>query len=93
MLPKDDYLRVVRDAPLVSLDLIVRDPQGLVLIGLRKSRPAQDWWFVPGGVIRGDETFDWAFRRIGLPQIGQSVARGAARPLGVREHLSGDSRG
>jgi colanic acid biosynthesis protein WcaH len=91
MLPKDDYLRVVRDAPLVSLDLILRDPQGLVLIGLRNNRPAQGWWFVPGGVIRKDETLHWGFQRVSLAEIGQSIERNNARFLGAYEHLYSDN--
>ena len=91
MLSKDDYLRVVRDAPLVSLDLVVRDPQELVLVGLRQNRPARGSWFVPGGVIRKDETLDRAFRRIGAAEIGSSVERADARLLGVYEHLYPDN--
>jgi colanic acid biosynthesis protein WcaH len=36
----------------VSIDLIVRDADGRVLLGLRNNRPARDWWFVPGGIVR-----------------------------------------
>src|SRR5262245_15102798 len=64
MLSRQDFLQVVRDAPLVSIDLIVRNLEGEVLLGLRNNRPAQGWWFVPGGIVRKNERFEQAFRRI-----------------------------
>jgi len=91
MLSREDYLRVVRDAPLVSLDLIARDPSGLVLLGLRENRPAQGSWFVPGGVIRKDELLDQAFRRISNAELGVPLGRADARLIGIYEHLYPDN--
>ena len=54
-LAHSDFLAVVAHAPLVSLDLVVRDPDGCVLVGLRTNRPAQGSWFVPGGRIYKNE--------------------------------------
>ena len=39
-LSREDFLTVVRLAPLVSLDLVVTNPRGEVLVGLRTNRPA-----------------------------------------------------
>lgn len=44
-------LQVVKNAPLVSIDLIVRNKEKQYLVGLRNNAPAQDTWFVPGGRI------------------------------------------
>jgi len=91
MLSTEDFLRVVRDAPLVSLDLIARDPSGRILLGLRENRPAQGSWFVPGGVIRKDELLDQAFRRISDTELGVPLERADARLIGVYEHLYPDN--
>ena len=91
MLSTEDYLRVVRDAPLVSLDLIARDPCGLVLLGLRENRPAQGSWFVPGGAIRKGESLDQAFRRITDAELGVTLERADARLVGVYDHLYADN--
>ena len=48
-LSREEFLKVVENTPLVSIDLIVQDPQGRILVGYRKNRPAQNTWFVPGG--------------------------------------------
>lgn len=86
LLPKAAWLRIVRYAPLVSIDLILRDAQGRVLLGLRENEPARDSWFVPGGVIRKDETLDAAFARIARNELGLSLERRQASLLGVYEH-------
>jgi colanic acid biosynthesis protein WcaH len=88
----DTTFRIVVDAtPLVSIDLIVRGGEGRILLGQRRNRPAEGFWFVPGGRIRKGETLDEAFRRLTLSELGVSVEREACRLLGVYEHLYEDS--
>lgn len=86
-LPADVYLQGIASLPLVSIDLIVRDAQGRVLVGLRRNEPARDTWFVPGGAIRKNETLDAAFARICATELGRASARHDARLLGVYEHF------
>ncbi|KDS03655.1 glycosyl transferase in colanic acid biosynthesis [Salmonella enterica subsp. enterica serovar Heidelberg str. RI-11-014316] len=40
---------MVRATPLISLDFIVENGQGEILLGQRLNRPAQGYWFVAGG--------------------------------------------
>ena len=61
---EDDFAQVVRLAPLVSIDLIIRDPIQDVLVALRTNEPAKGFYFVPGGRICKDETIQAAFIRI-----------------------------
>jgi colanic acid biosynthesis protein WcaH len=86
MLSKQHWLEVVQRTPLVSIDLIVLDPQGRVLVGLRTNEPARDTLFVPGGVIRKNETLDQAFARIAEVELGAAALRSEARLIGVYEH-------
>lgn len=51
-LRQEDFATVVRSTPLVSLDLIVENAQGEFLLGKRLNRPAQGFWFVPGGRVQ-----------------------------------------
>jgi colanic acid biosynthesis protein WcaH len=90
-LSTDDFLAVVRLAPLVSLDLVVTNPRGEVLLGLRTNRPAAGFWFVPGGRIQKDERLDDAFRRLTGEELGHPLHLGDAAPLGVYEHLYEDN--
>ncbi|MFC4195069.1 NUDIX domain-containing protein [Novosphingobium lubricantis] len=64
MLPLDTFLRVVDATPLIAIDLIVPNEDGGYLLGHRVNRPAQGFWFVPGGRIHKNERLDDAFRRI-----------------------------
>ena len=48
----------------MSIDLIVRNSKGQILLGKRNNKPAQDFWFVPGGRILKDETMADAFNRL-----------------------------
>lgn len=91
MLERNAFLAVVRDTPLVSIDLVVSDREGRVLLGQRLNAPAQGFWFVPGGRIRKDETLADAFQRITRDELGQSFPLASGRFLGVYEHLYSDN--
>jgi len=90
-LPAERWACVVRDAPLVSIDLIVRDSDDRVLLGLRTNRPAKGTWFVPGGVIRKGEHMADAFRRLSKDELGAEYELDSSRLLGVYEHLYEDN--
>ena len=77
--------------PLVSIDLIVINDAGEVLLGYRRNRPAQDCWFVPGGKILKDERIPSAIRRISLAELGLELDPALAKFKGVYEHLYGDN--
>jgi len=48
-LSQEDFATVVRSTPLISIDLVVENERGEFLLGQRTNRPAQGYWFVPGG--------------------------------------------
>lgn len=87
MLSKEVFLTVVANAPLISIDLLVRDPAGRLLVGLRTNPPAQGFWFAPGGRVRKGETLDDAFRRITAAELGRPFERNAAGLAVVHEHF------
>ena len=55
---------VIRLAPLIAIDLIIRTARDEVLLGLRKNEPAKGCYFVPGGVILKNEQLAEAFARL-----------------------------
>lgn len=91
VLPPEIFINVVELTPLVSIDLIVFDPQGSVLLGLRTNRPAQNTWFVPGGRVGKDECIADAFARISDTELGTALSINDARFLGVYEHFYADN--
>ncbi|MGZ5044548.1 MAG: NUDIX domain-containing protein, partial [Methylobacter sp.] len=64
MIEDDEFIKVVKNAPLVSLDLVIRSGNNKLLMGMRVNEPAAGSWFVPGGRIRKDESIEDAFLRI-----------------------------
>lgn len=90
-LSRDAFAEVVRNTPLVSLDLVVRDADQHFLLGLRRNRPAQGTWFVPGGVLRKDERFDEAFVRIAEAELGLRSHLDDAQFLGPYQHFYPDN--
>lgn len=90
-LPHDKFRTIVELTPLVSLDFVVRDRAGRILVGHRKNRPAQGYWFVPGGRVGKNETRRSAFARLTEAELGVPLAFEAARFIGVFEHLYDDN--
>ena len=90
-LENDVFRTVVASTPLVSMDLVVRRASGELLLGQRLNRPAQGFWFVPGGRILKNEGLDAAFARLTLTELGTGFARSEAKLLGIYEHFYQDS--
>lgn len=87
MLAFPDFLQVVKNAPLVSIDLIVQNEAGKYLLGMRRNEPAKGCWFVPGGRIHKNETLSQAFKRISQVELGIHFDRHRAAFHGVYEHF------
>ena len=81
------FLEVIAATPLVSIDLIVRNPQDQVLLGKRLNRPAQNFWFVPGGRIRKNERVSEAFARIFRAELSVDFPFARSRLLGAYDHM------
>ena len=90
-LPDDTFRTVIAATPLVSIDLVVRNAAGEVLLGRRCNRPAKDFWFVPGGRVRKNEPLDAAFFRLCQAELGVVFRRDQAHFLGVYQHFYHDS--
>ena len=88
-LDDETFLRVIEATPLVSIDLIIRNAQGQVLLGKRVNRPAQGFWFVPGGRIRKNERVHQALQRISKEECGFVVDNPAL--IGVFDHIYHDN--
>lgn len=82
-----DLAHVVRCAPLLCVDIIIRGPLRRVLVGLRNNEPAKGWYFFPGGRVRKDESIKDAFHRILSAEAGLTHAFGAAHFAGIGEHF------
>ncbi len=84
-----DFKTIVKSTPLISIDLIVRDNRGNVLLGKRMNRPAQGFWFVPGGRVLKDEPFELTFKRLIKEEIGLDNVKPIFK--GIYQHFYDDN--
>lgn len=83
---------VIRLAPLIAIDLIIRNARDEVLLGLRKNEPAKGCYFVPGGVILKNEQLAEAFARLIKNETDHAARLDDARLIGVYEHFYDNNR-
>ncbi|HCQ2939858.1 TPA: NUDIX domain-containing protein, partial [Escherichia coli] len=50
-----------------------------------------NYWFVPGGRILKDESFENAFKRVTLEELGVQISINEAKFLGAYEHFYSDN--
>jgi colanic acid biosynthesis protein WcaH len=86
-LTKDDFVQIVKNTPLIAIDLIIENMQGEILLGWRTNQPAKGFWFVPGGRILKNEPFLDAFARIGKAETGMDIQLEDSIFLGIYEHI------
>ncbi|RPH29064.1 GDP-mannose mannosyl hydrolase [Buttiauxella warmboldiae] len=90
-LSAEEFSTVVRATPLISIDLIVENQAGEFLLGLRTQRPAQNFWFVPGGRVQKDETLERAVARLTEAELGRSFTLSDGEFYGVWQHFYDDN--
>lgn len=90
-LDNNTFETVIDSTPLISIDLVVKNQQGQSLLGFRTNRPAQNYWFVPGGRIQKNESMKNAFTRLCQNELGLTYTIAQATFLGPYEHFYDDS--
>ena len=80
---------IIEKTPLVSLDLVVKNGER-VLLGRRLNKPAKGYWFTIGGRIFKNEKLDETITRIARDELGVEL-HSMPRFIGVFEHLYDDS--
>lgn len=86
MLTREDYKFVLKNANLTSIDLIVKH-KNKYLLGKRINNPAKNTLFVPGGVIRKNETFEDACKRIAKTEINVDIDFSECKCIMISRHV------
>lgn len=81
----DDFKVIIDNTPLVSLDLIVKK-NNKILLGKRVNPPAKHYWFTLGGRVLKNETINNAIRRIAKDELGIDLET-IPYFIGVFEHI------
>lgn len=82
-IPDDEWETIVANVPIVSVDLVIRRDDG-VLLGRRTNDPVKGYWFVPGGRVLKREPRREAVHRIAEEELGIDVE--IVESLGAFEH-------
>lgn len=90
-LDKETFLKVIDSTPLVAIDFIIENDDKKILLGKRLNKPAQAYWFVPGGRIRKNETIQTAFNRILKTELGLEWDFNKAKLHGAYDHIYEDN--
>ena len=85
----DLFKTIIEHTPLVSVDLIVKCDDK-VLLGKRVNKPAQRFWFTLGGRVLKNETIQSAIQRICNMETGIILPQNP-KFIGVFEHFYDDS--
>ncbi|MCW8923965.1 MAG: GDP-mannose mannosyl hydrolase [Gammaproteobacteria bacterium] len=91
MLDNQIFLEIIKSTPLISIDLIIQNSEGKILLGKRLNRPAQGYWFVPGGRIIKNETLADAIKRISSNELGATILINDAQLIGAFDHIYTDN--
>lgn len=96
LLPEPAFAAAVTALPLVSLDWVLTNPNGQLLLGQRLNAPARGWWFTPGGRIRKNEALVQAMQRVACDELGMEsqiadLWAGRAQLMGAWDHFYTDS--
>ena len=89
MLDDQTFKTVVDSAPLVSIDILIKR-NDKVLLGKRINKPAQGYFFSTGGRINKSETIDSAMNRIAKNELNIEL-KTTPKFIGVFEHFYDDS--
>ena len=83
-----DFSEVIRNTPLISIDLCILKGRE-ILLGKRINSPAKDFFFVPGGRILKSETRKDTLTRILRNELGLVInsKKKQIKFLGVFEHF------
>lgn len=96
LLPLAQFQEAVAALPLVSVDWVLTNPAGELLVGLRLNAPACGAWFTPGGRIRKGEALAQALNRVLQEELGSPPALAGAllqrgRLMGAWDHFYPDA--
>ncbi len=87
-----DFKRAVGSLPLVSIDWVLLNPAGELLLGHRRNAPARCWWFTPGGRVRKNEPLNVCLQRVAFDELGLKAGDlQGAKLMGVWDHFYEDS--
>ena len=85
MLDEDVFKIVVDSTPIISIDILVKK-DNKILLGKRVNQPAKDYFFSIGGRVRKNEAINQAMKRIANNELSIRL-KSIPKFIGVFEHF------
>ena len=85
-LSKEEFDDIYSKVPRLTVEIVLRDKEGHILLSKRAIEPCKGQWHLPGGTVRFGEPLLAAVRRIAKRELAITVQ--AARNTGVIEYPS-----
>lgn len=86
MLEKKTFKTIVKNTPLISVDLCIVN-EGKILLGKRKNDPLKGIFFTPGGRILKNEAHFDCLKRIAKSELGLIINKKKFYLMGVWDHF------
>jgi colanic acid biosynthesis protein WcaH len=91
-LSESEFTKAVESLPLVSVDLVLLNSSGELLLGLRCNAPAKNWWFTPGARVRENEALVDTLQRVLETELNlPGLLASKAKLMGAWDHFYTDS--
>jgi colanic acid biosynthesis protein WcaH len=91
MISIDKFRNLVANAPLITIDFMIKNALGNILLGKRVNKPAKGYYFTAGGRIFKNETIEEAIKRISLKELNFKLALKDLQFIGIFEQFFEDS--
>lgn len=85
--PKEQYIQILKNLPILCVDIIVQNKKGEYLLVKRANKPKKGRWWVIGGRVFKTESLEQAARRKVRQETGQRVKN--MRAIGYFELING----
>ena len=85
-LKKNSFLKIIDQTPLCSIDILI-NIKNKYLFGLRNNKPANNYYFVPGGRILKNEDYEKTISRILKTELGISIKNIKYSIIGIFNHF------
>lgn len=87
LIPKNQYIQILKNLPILCVDVIVRNTKGEYLLVKRVNEPKKGkWWVIGGRVLKGESLAQAAKRKV-KEETGQRIRY--VDPIGYFELIYG----
>jgi len=73
-LPNSIFYFIGRNTPLINVDLLIKNPEGSILMTWRDDEHCGKGWHIPGGIIRFQEKIEDRIKKVAMSELGISVS-------------------